>query len=317
MRIGRIVLACATVLGVVLWLRTQPRPPAPDLRGGWPFLLLALVSVVPALAFRAVKWNLTMRPVLPGVSVRGALRSYVGAIPYALITPGRVGELARLLYLPRCPRGVLQGAALVFMDKVMDLAALLWWAVGGIYLVLGIWPAFLVGLAAAVVSGFPRWSRSFGGFWKWLSRRLGREARWTGEPVLGGGYGVKLTLFILLFGVLGFAVEWFQVWCLVRAWSGAGTEMGIVASVMSLVTLVNALQLTSFGLGIREGLAGYWLSKYGGVAPLSGAACAFALFLIDQAAPAAAGLFIRTRREEEALACTASEGSGRDAAEKT
>ena len=298
-RAGRIVLACATIVAVVIWLRRQPQQPMPNLADGWPFLFLAIAAVVPALLFRAIKWKLVLKPVLPTVSVATALRSYVAAMPYSLITPGRVGEFARLLYLPRCPRGLPQGAALVLFDKIMDLAALLWWAVAGLYLVFGLWLALLGAVAALTVSALPWWIRFFGSLRRWVSTRFAPHTDRAVEPLWGEGYSPALALQILAFGILGFAVEWFQVWCLVRIWSDGAAPIVAVAGIMSLVTLANVLQLTTAGLGIREGLAGWLLSRYASAPKLAAVSSAFGLFVLDQGIPALAGLLIKTQKEVE------------------
>jgi len=293
----RIALAIVTFAFVINWVKDQPTPEFPTSGRAYLFLGLAVICLIPALILRALKWLYILKPVYgEDVTFKDSLKSYLGAMPLALMTPGRVGELARMLYLKPSPGGKLQGAFLVAIDKVSDLGCLLFWCVGATYLFFNPELSVLVALATIVVLSAPMWIVRTQN----LSMALLKLFRINPERVSflqQHNYSAKQVTLISLCGILCFGIEWFQVWCLLSIWSNESASLFMVSQVMAFVTLANALPLTPAGLGVREGLAGYWLMKYAFIPPAIGAAAAFLLFVIDILIPVGIGLKLKTYQE--------------------
>ena len=260
--------------------------------GGWPWLLLAILPVVLLLGFKALKWLLLLRRLAPEVSFLQALVSYLAGIPLSIMTPGRVGEVSRVMYLPGGGARGWSGVGAVLLDKLTDLVALIWWLAAGLYLAGLAWPALLLALLALALSPL----------WLWLElapRLLGAlplPAAWREKMLAAlprsGVYPPGRLLGVIFLGVLCFGVEWVQYWALFNALAPeAGVGLGTTIAAMSLVTLAGVAQVSFAGIGVREGLTALllWQSLPPGAAALG----AFGVFLVDVALPGAVGLFFR------------------------
>lgn len=94
------------------------------------FILINLL-ILPGLFFRAYRWRHLLR--LQGISypVRDAFLSYIGGIYAGIVTPGRVGETIKALYLKH-DKNVPFGEAMasIFIDRFFDFYLLV--LLGGI-----------------------------------------------------------------------------------------------------------------------------------------------------------------------------------------
>lgn len=294
--IFRLALGLATLVYVIYWLSGQEFPHIPLNQNTVFWFSLALLSLVPALWFRAVKWYLIIQPTLKEVTIKDALKSYMGAMSLSMMTPGRVGELARLLYLKPAPKGKMQGASLVLLDKFIDLGSLMCYCALGCLLFFNIQIAVAVLLLAIVILSIPLWLKKSGPFIKWpfLLIKMKIEKISFLEEM---SYGLGRTTLIAFCGLGCFAVEWIQTWMLMNIWTDGQASLLLVCQVMSVITMVNVFQITFAGLGVREGLSGYWFQKFASIPPVVGASAAFFLFLIDQIIPSLIGLKIKTYQE--------------------
>ncbi len=260
--------------------------------GEWPWLLLAILPVFLLLAFKALKWHLVLRRLLPGVGYGQALVSYLAGIPLSVMTPGRLGEVSRVMYLAGREVQGWSGVGAVLLDKLTDLVALAWWLAAGLYLAGLRWPAGFLALLALAMSPL----------WLWLAlapRLLGAlplPASWR-EKLLctlprAGTYPPGCLLAVILWGVACFGVEWVQYWALFNFLAPeTALPLGDTIAAMSLVTLAGVAQVSFAGIGVREGLTALllWQSLPPGAAALG----AFGVFLVNVALPGAVGLFFK------------------------
>src|SRR6185295_13083623 len=65
------------------------------------------------------------------ITWRQACKSYLGALSLGLITPGRLGEYARGIFIPQLAGRALTGAGRVFLDNWSDLLGVLVWGLLG------------------------------------------------------------------------------------------------------------------------------------------------------------------------------------------
>src|SRR5579862_4678696 len=134
---SRLVRLAATValVAVIVW-RSQPQRLASSLgRIGAGPILIALALTIPFLLLKALRWQLILRNAQSDATFTEALVSLVGGMGLALITPARLGEIARIAYL-RDERK-LRLSALVLLDKFFDVLALVLLAVAGAWVLLG------------------------------------------------------------------------------------------------------------------------------------------------------------------------------------
>jgi uncharacterized membrane protein YbhN (UPF0104 family) len=288
----RLVLTVLTLAMLGWYLHSRPRMDLAEFDLRWDRLALAGLCMFPLLWLRASKWRLLLLTRAPDSTLGQALRSYLGSMALALVTPGRVGELSRGLYLPHKAVQGWKGAALVLLDSWLDFLAVVFWAVLGFASLWGprgmAWGLVL----AAVLAPVPLWLRlgppvlsllpSRFGFRDWAARCLPAPGDVSGRNLVAAG----------LLGLLAYGLEWLQILLLLQAFIPLEAEFWRVAGVMAVVALANTVQVTLAGLGVREGLAMALLATLGiGEEPALMAAflqSALILFL-----PAFAGLAVK------------------------
>ena len=232
--------------------------------GVWdPRRIAAAIACAPLiLSLRILKWRVLLRTCDARIGFREALRSYLGCLPWGMVTPGRVGEFSRGLYLP--PGPARSGAAgRVLLDNWTDMqGALLWCALGG---------AALAGAAGAALGIAACLALAPVRFWMRLAEGgLDRLPRWRGlrdllakaVPDPQGLRPAPLAGAVFLAGS-AWGLEWAQMDLLLR---GMGAEPGAfwkVAGLMSLAALANSIQVTLGGLGVKEGAAAFLLARAG------------------------------------------------------
>ncbi len=288
----RVVLTLATLLFLYAYLASRPDVGPLQLHYDWKYLLAALIALPLWLGLRALKWRALLRTADATVNFRDALRSYLGGLPLGMVTPGRMGEFARGLYLPQPDLRGAKTAGLVLIDSYSDFLTVLAWALPGVWAIWG-WPGLAWGLLAAAVF----WPL---GFWLLAGKQaVQRIPRLRGlrdlllrflpevAAVRGRQYHAALG-----WSVVAFAVEWLQYVWVVRFMIPDAIPTWELMGVIALVTLLNSFQVTLAGLGIREGLAAFLLFRLG-VSPEIAALSAFLFFLVTQAIPALLGLAMK------------------------
>ncbi len=114
------------LLAVILW-RADLSSVARSLAGCHPGLALGGFALcLLAIAIKALRWHGMLRRQGHDLPFSRSLRFYFAGIYIGVATPGRLGELARVLYLRR-DLGVSAGSGLssIILDRVFDLYALL------------------------------------------------------------------------------------------------------------------------------------------------------------------------------------------------
>jgi Uncharacterised protein family (UPF0104). len=180
-----------------------------------------------------------------------------------LLTPGRVGEIARAVFLERHERGLI--AYLVVVDRVFEVAAVVLLAVPGIVF----YANPLAGAAAAILLGLLWILLVWPDFpLRWLQRLLPRSsgfaalrekaARMTLQ-LRSVSAGVKRRQTGL--ALLGYGVVILQFHALLDNYHPS--RLGTAVLAQPLIMLTNILPFTIGGLGIREGAAIALLSPFG------------------------------------------------------
>lgn len=287
----RILLTAATLAAVAWYLWKRPSLDTAGLRLDWGRLALAVACLPVLLGLRAAKWRMILRNLAPDATLRQAFRSYLGSMALALVTPARVGELSRGLYLPQQAVQGWKGAGLVLLDSWTDfLAVLIWSCLGwaalwgwgpaglapGLLLVAFFAPVSLwLRLGPAILSRLP----SRGGFRDWAGRCL------PGPRDVPGGDLFRASLL----GLAAYGVEWLQFILLLQGLVPVEAQGWRLVGIVALVTLANSFQVTLAGLGVREGLAMALLARIG-IAAEPAAAAAFLQSVLVLFIPALAGL---------------------------
>ena len=226
-------------------------------------LLLAIAANVPQLGLKAVRWWYLLR--LQGVSYRPgrALLAYLASVYVGILTPGRLGEFVKALYV-RQDTGVSvgEGMSSVLVDRLFDLYALIGAGTYGLVMFARLvtlpgWALALVGLgvlaslaallpctgrlALRALAALPlvrhqhgRLAAQVEGFYASLSRLASPRLL----PAIAGT-------------AVAHAILYAQCYLLALALD-LPLRFGFVLFAMAAVNLVNLLPVTVSGLGTRE-----------------------------------------------------------------
>ena len=259
----RLGLTLVTFLAIAWYIHSRPRLDISVLSLRWSHLALACACLPPLLYLRALKWKFLLRGAAPDVTLRQALRSYLGAMALGLVTPGRVGEFSRGLYLPQAAVQGWRGAGLVLIDNWIDSLAVLAWACLGWLVFYGPGGFALGVLAALIAAPIPFWLKAANRVTSRFPSRWG--FRESARKTLAAGRDVSRKDYLGAFfsGVAAYGLEWLQIALLLGFLAPMVPEPWRLAGMMALVSLANSLQVTLAGLGVREGISMLLLGRVG------------------------------------------------------
>jgi uncharacterized membrane protein YbhN (UPF0104 family) len=214
------------------------------------FLLIALhVSI------KSYKWFLLIRTVDKENTFRSALFSYLHGTGLAIVTPARVGELARVFYLKG---DKIKLTSLTVVDKVFELFAVIALVLAGSlefiknsYVIGGIVAALFIFVLA--LFNFKRLSLYFE---KKVPMPSVQRAL---EGIRALPSSVIVIISILSIGVM--LVYLLQVWLIMSGF--ISVSFGIIFSVFPLVLLTNLVPFTTASIGVRESAAIFLLAHFG------------------------------------------------------
>jgi uncharacterized membrane protein YbhN (UPF0104 family) len=246
-------------------------------------LLLALFCLLVLLFLRAYKWHRLMAAA-GKAHLRKSLRSLFGGFALGLITPGRLGELGRCVFVREDERA--QVALLTVYDRLLDFWALLT-SMGASLFLLTSRPAALFGVAVwlaflPVVMGFPALVSHL--------CKLAPKSRHFRGHFMEAGAGMPL-IATPRFALLAVGAMWAELasfFFLLRAFFPTGFSTALAT--YPYIVLAGDLPVSFSGVGVREGAAALLLSPY---AVPSGAAVDASLvwFVFAMLLPAVLGAF--------------------------
>ncbi len=229
--------------------------------------LLAAVALYPCLILlKAWRWRMLLQQQGIGYGLLPAFTAYNSALAAGYVTPGRLGEFTRALYLTK-EEGIGLGQALssVLLDRLLDLYLLLGTAVAGAALF--VVPQHFVGISLAILAIAilgpllilsPRVSRRMVALIARGASHLS-DARY--KEALAQGWGdfqrgmeklVNVRLLVpLVCTILAYAVFYFQCYLIALA-LGLPLSCSYSAYSVSLASLLALLPVSISGLGVRD-----------------------------------------------------------------
>ncbi len=285
-------LTLITFAAIFWYIRSRPRLDISALSLRWRYLACASICLPPLLYLRACKWRLLLRGAAPEVTLAQACRSYLGAMALGLVTPGRIGEFSRGLYLPHRSVQGWRSAGLVLIDNWIDFLAVAAWACLGWLIWFGPEGLILGAAAALVFAPIPFWLRAAGMVTWVLPSRWG--FRESARRAMSAGEGVSRQDFLASFAtaLMAYGLEWLQAAFLLAFLAPALPHPWRLAGMMALVALANSIQVTFAGLGVREGVSMLLLAREG-VGPEAAVLAAFLQSTLVLFLPAVAGLAVK------------------------
>lgn len=242
---------------------------------GGGLLVAAYLAPLPAIALRALRWKLLLGEQARPWAFGELLGFYARSISAGVLTPGRLGEFAKVALVAR--RGTRTATALwsTVLDRVSDLAFLAVLAAGSLPLVAlapvegraGVW----VAAAAAVGGAAGLWALGAtrrgealrGRVLRAARRRLGRETS-EADPVRAAP--ISLAPRAALATVALTAASWALTYLANYLFSlSLGLPLGYleIAGISAVCSLVASLPISIAGAGTRDATLILILARYG------------------------------------------------------
>ncbi len=118
------------------------------------YYLLSLFGVVIVLAIKSFRWQQIIKNEGYNYSLTKAFGAYMASFTIGIITPGRIGEIARLYYLREdCEISFLVSFRTIVTDRIFDIGVLFMLAIAGLFYYSGIIPdqVYLAVLAGILI----------------------------------------------------------------------------------------------------------------------------------------------------------------------
>ncbi|MBK9357968.1 MAG: flippase-like domain-containing protein [Bacteroidales bacterium] len=227
------------------------------------WFLFSLFGVVIVLGIKSIRWNILLKQEDCSYSRWRSFIAYMASFTIGLVTPGRVGEIARLYYV-REDTGITfyRSFKTLVADRIFDFALLIWFGGTGMlyfYKLLGNFSGFVYLLATAfammMVWGAGYW------FLKILVKPESSPVSFRFIMETWNGM-FKPAMFIpWLLTLLAYFLFYLANQMILKA---VGIELNIIdiSFILSLMSLVTIIPITLAGFGTREASLVYLLSFY-------------------------------------------------------
>ncbi len=258
-----LIRSIGIVLLVVILLRVDLEDTWRQLQNCHPAaVVLAVFLILPQVALRACRWRGLMARLAIRCSWPQSLRFYFAGIFIGLVTPGRLGELAKGVFLKQYGMASI-GRSLpsVLADRILDLLAL----VGLALLALphfdlmphaGRVSALVLGLMALIIALGLKWLKAtnqLGVIGARIRNRLNNT--WSGslDEFVAGSRALITPGLVASLGwtLAGYAVFFIQTHIIGYA-LGLPADFMTIAMVVSISILVGFIPITFAGLGTRD-----------------------------------------------------------------
>ena len=264
-------------------------------------LSLAIFCILGLMVLRAYKWHCLLAAT-GNFRLQQSLRTLLGGCALGLITPGRVGELGRCIFVRKHERTKV--AFLTLLDRSLDFWALLT-LVGA--------SLFLLGPPSAAVFGVAMWLAllpavlGLPGLLAHLSKAVKRLNQFHGDlaEVASALPPTQMPRYALL-GLGAMGLELSSFFFLLRAFFPIG--FATAAATYPYIALAGDLPLSFGGVGVREGAAALLLSPYA-VPPGAAVDAALLWFVFGILFPAVLGVaWIVVERLKTLVRCSDNQG---------
>jgi uncharacterized membrane protein YbhN (UPF0104 family) len=227
------------------------------------WFLFSLFGVVIVLGIKSIRWNILLKQEECDYSKWRSFIAYMSSFTIGLVTPGRVGEIARLYYV-REDTGITfyRSFKTLVADRIFDFALLIWFGGTGMlyfYKLLGDFSGFLYLLVTAFIM-LAIWGAGYQ-ILKFLVRPESapvsfRFVRETWNGMFKPGMFLPWVMTLVAYFIFYLANQMIL--------KSVGIELNIIdiSFILSLMSLVTIIPITLAGFGTREASLMYLLSFY-------------------------------------------------------
>jgi uncharacterized membrane protein YbhN (UPF0104 family) len=234
------------------------------------YIWISVTLLIPNLLLQWYRWHFLLCTIEPAVPVMESVGSLFGGVLMGFITPGRIGELGRSLFLKETDRW--QAFGLAFIDKLYSLVVILIAGIWGVSLFLSykfdyatfiVWPvfaiAFIITTAGIAVTLHPQWIRMM--LYN-LSLMLPRRDRMKRLIESLDNISKKRARTLLVFSALLYTIYILQFCLLANAFQPVPLMTALIATTSTFFTKT-LLPISLADLGIREGASVFFFQHYG------------------------------------------------------
>ncbi|MFH1118810.1 MAG: lysylphosphatidylglycerol synthase transmembrane domain-containing protein [Bacteroidota bacterium] len=227
------------------------------------WFVLSLSGVLLVLGIKSYRWNLLLMQEGCKYSKFKGFVAYMASFTIGLVTPGRIGEIARLYYV-REDTGIsfYRSFKTLVTDRIFDFAFLIWFGVTGMlyfYKILG----NLNGLIYLMISGLGMIIVWLAGFFL-LKKLINPETASTGKRfILESWNGMfRLTMgWPWILTLLAYFIYYFANFLIFKS-IGINLSVINIGFILSLMSLATLIPISLAGFGTREASLIYLLSFY-------------------------------------------------------
>jgi len=265
------------------------------------YFILAASLAIPNLILQCYRWHYLLQCAIPDIRAGETIGSFFGGMVVGFVTPGRIGEMGRSLFIRRGDQ--LQVLGLVVLDKFYAFVAVLIGGMWGITVLFShffkynafiMWPLFVMSLIVTglgvAVSWHPDWIRSF---LHHISVTLPvRDKIKRFISCINNFKNRQARVFFLL--TMSYYVVYIVQFCLLaQGFQPAGWGFTVIAATATILTKT-LLPVSLADLGIREGAAVYFFTRFSfsRAAPFN---ASLLLFTLNILIPTLIGLFFIPR----------------------
>lgn len=274
------------------------------------YIVFAGLLLIPNVLLQWYRWHMLLKLINPNVPKMESLSSLLGGMTLAFVTPGRLGEMGRILFLQKGDR--LQAFGLLVIDKLYALAPVIIIGVWGIGLLISYLFDYVIFVVASFVAialvislvlflfvWHPSWIRAL-----FYQVSLLFPIREKFKKILEAirPFTPSQARFLVVLSFLLYAIYIFQFCLLSMAFQPMvwTTALTAITSTFFVKTL---LPISIADLGIREGAAVYFFTRFH-VDKASAFNAALLLFLINILVPTMLGFLFFARlgpRQQEEI----------------
>jgi len=265
------------------------------------FILLAIFLLFPNLLLQWYRWHCLLRLIKPEVTFFESVSSLFGGMVVGFVTPGRIGEVGRPLFLKEVDR--LQAVGLVFIDKFYAFVTILIGGIWGLTLLIMylanytpflVWPlcviALMVSGGSIVIALHPDWMRSLLYNFSLLLTHRDKMKRF----IIGmEHFQKKQAKSFLIFSFLLYGIYILQFCFLAFAFQPISWTTALTATTATIFTKT-LIPVSLADLGVREGASLYFFLQFH-VEKVTAFNSSILLFSINVLIPTLFGLFFLHR----------------------
>jgi len=230
------------------------------------YLLLSLLGVIVVLGIKSYRWRLLIRNEGTDYSAFKAFGAYMSSDAVGIVTPGRIGEIARLYYVRQETDITFYNAFKTLVsDRIFDFTMLGWFGLSGMlfyFKSLGSYPGvyYTLGVLVFILIGYVAGIKFLE-----LILRFKRVSRFPAIRFVYESFKAVLGKKYFFIGIIRFSCYFFYFgfsWLIMIALNLSPSYIDVVF-IMSIMSLSTIIPLSVAGFGTREATLVLLFAYYG------------------------------------------------------